>query len=985
MSEEITGAGILRLEGIDINDPETDGLTTEVVSISRANNSFSGQVNVSGGTLAISNSAALGTADNTAATGTLVGGGFAESKLQLSSVTVTDERLELAGRQPDVTAPHLTSTGTSEWTGDIVGAAGGNQYSIESQSGTLTLSGNIALPDSTERFLNLSGAGNGRIEGEILDRTLTIGDGAENVNTSVMKTGTGTWTIATVPPAENSDPDDLSTARDGYHQGQTIVAEGTLAVQATGGVNGELWSRTIEVRQDAVFDASSFSTYSLQAIDDPDGTLSTGDEIGQTLAGSGTINVGGTLQAYDDSTFSPGDGVGTLTINGNLSYSTFADTAAGSWNFDLGNTVAAGDSDRIVVSGATTINASASSNVINVNLTPVEGTLASGAYTLVQASSLSQSGSAGNGTYVERVFDAQGNDITAGMRQTVSVANTSNSVVLNVTGTSANLNWNGPANGLWDVKTSNNWSGTGGPQFNQLDNVTFGNATNKSVTVNSDVAPGSVTFNGGAGTTYTVSGSGGMTGFGPVNVQSGTVQLKNSGNAYAGTTTVASGATLEVDSATTGDVVVDGTLSIGGAGVTLGGARTFYADTFGGSGNPLNGTTPDTSFDGKTWVAAPVFEDDGDSVIGPDLGATATFGFQPVDGSTYVLEASISNIVGDGNWFGVGFANGQSAASSDAARFISGDVEGLAWALYRGNTDGNQTFLGDVSVEPNSGLASQAAWATSENVGGGDVSIRISLDTTGGTGNWIATMEADTGSGYQVIRSAEVMLDESITSVGIANASTNAISGTLESFSLTGTEPANSRLLGQTLTIDGDLTMGTDATLAFDFASLGQDSVVVSGAATLDGTVEVTKLGDFTPAAGSQYTLLTAAEGIADLGVDYLLPEGFRIAIVDTTDLIMSYGIFGDFNGDGLVNLADYTVWRDNLGAADESALLGNGDGLNGVDFADYELWKANFGNSMASAGVTSDQNVVPEPSSIALGVLGLALVGVARRRQQRS
>jgi hypothetical protein len=86
----------------------------------------------------------------------------------------------------------------------------------------------------------------------------------------------------------------------------------------------------------------------------------------------------------------------------------------------------------------------------------------------------------------------------------------------------------------------------------------------------------------------------------------------------------------------------------------------------------------------------------------------------------------------------------------------------------------------------------------------------------------------------------------------------------------------------------------------------------------------------------------------------------------------------GDFNGDGIVNLADYTVWRDHLGAADESLIQNAGDGLNGVDGRDYDLWKANFG--MATPLQTATIAAVPEPSTrwplaaaivLAAGVLG--------------
>ncbi|QDU54966.1 DUF7453 family protein [Aeoliella mucimassa] len=81
----------------------------------------------------------------------------------------------------------------------------------------------------------------------------------------------------------------------------------------------------------------------------------------------------------------------------------------------------------------------------------------------------------------------------------------------------------------------------------------------------------------------------------------------------------------------------------------------------------------------------------------------------------------------------------------------------------------------------------------------------------------------------------------------------------------------------------------------------------------------------------------------------------------------------GDFNGDGLVNLADYTVWRDHLGAADESAINNAGDGLAGVDFGDYDLWKANFGVG-TSTGIAAAS--VPEPCTLHLMLLvGLSIV----------
>ncbi len=930
-SNAISGAGGVFVSGT---------LTTETVTLS-GTNSYTGVTNVNGGTLRVASDSALGAGTNVPDDGTILPGDLEDSTLSLSSANVASEHLTLGARQPENSTPHVTSSGTSAWGGDIVGTTGGNQYNIRSDSGTLTLSGNISGPDNTDRNFVFDGAGNGRITGSIVDRTDAIADGAENANINVIKRGSGTWTIATG-----------TGVRDDYHQGRTVIEEGTLAVEEGAPGVGELRSRTIEVRENTTFDVSDYTgSYALQLVDDPDTIPSSGDEAGQTLTGAGTVFIGAgkRISAFDDSTIAPGDSVGTLSITGDFRYSTFGDNVTGGWNYELGDTTAAGDSDRLDVSGTATINAGASTNQINVNVQPVEGTLATGSYALVQAASAT--GTANIGNYNIAVRDAQGNDITADVRQSFTITNSATAVNLNVTGASANLNWAGTSGSNWDVGTTNNWTG-GSTQFQQLDNVTFGNVSNKSVTVLGNVAPGSVTFNGGGGSTYTVTGSGGMTGYGPVNVNTGTVQLNNTGNDYAGTTTVAAGARLEMNTASTGDVVVNGTLSVGGAGVAAGGFQTFFSDDFSGAGGALNGATPDTTTGGANWVAAPTFEDDGDSVIGT-AGGSATLAFTPIDGSTYTLETSIQNVSGDNDWFALGFANGQSAANSGNARFIN-IVEGLAWSLYRGDASvtPNTAFRGDEAAV-NGGVADGADWLVDASTSGGDVVLRITLDTTGGAGNWTATWEADTGSGFQTVRNAETLLSEAINSVGVAVSNTADITGTLDSFTLTGTEPAGARLDGQTLTIDGDLVMGASSILELDFAAFGQDFVDVTGMATLDGTISVTQLGSFTPVGGTEYTLLSAAEGINDLGVTFDLPSNFNASIIGGTDLVLSFGLPGDADGDGDVDGADFLL-------------------LQRTNPAGIPDWQANY---PGPGPLSASTDTVPEPSTAVLAVCGLMIL----------
>ncbi|MEQ8847345.1 MAG: autotransporter-associated beta strand repeat-containing protein [Botrimarina sp.] len=91
-------------------------------------------------------------------------------------------------------------------------------------------------------------------------------------------------------------------------------------------------------------------------------------------------------------------------------------------------------------------------------------------------------------------------------------------------------------------------------------------------------------------------------------------------------------------------------------------------------------------------------------------------------------------------------------------------------------------------------------------------------------------------------------------------------------------------------------------------------------------------------------------------------------------------GLAGDFNNDGLVDAADYTLWRDNEGAV-EGTLENVGEVAGPIGSDHYDLWVANygatiFGGASAAAGV-------PEPGAIAL-VLLPAAAGLAptRRRQ---
>jgi hypothetical protein len=76
----------------------------------------------------------------------------------------------------------------------------------------------------------------------------------------------------------------------------------------------------------------------------------------------------------------------------------------------------------------------------------------------------------------------------------------------------------------------------------------------------------------------------------------------------------------------------------------------------------------------------------------------------------------------------------------------------------------------------------------------------------------------------------------------------------------------------------------------------------------------------------------------------------------------------GDYSGNGIVDTADYTVWRDKLGAnlTPNTAADGNGDGV--VDDFDYAIWKFNFAIGSAGQGAaTSLRPIVEAAQEVAI------------------
>ena len=84
-------------------------------------------------------------------------------------------------------------------------------------------------------------------------------------------------------------------------------------------------------------------------------------------------------------------------------------------------------------------------------------------------------------------------------------------------------------------------------------------------------------------------------------------------------------------------------------------------------------------------------------------------------------------------------------------------------------------------------------------------------------------------------------------------------------------------------------------------------------------------------------------------------------------------GVPGDYNDNGVVDGADYVLWRNG------GPLQNEVDNPGTVNAADYTAWRARFGNTSGSGSGLGGAAGVPEPATLGLG-LCVGMMLLARR-----
>jgi autotransporter-associated beta strand protein len=158
------------------------------------------------------------------------------------------------------------------------------------------------------------------------------------------------------------------------------------------------------------------------------------------------------------------------------------------------------------------------------------------------------------------------------------------------------------------------------------------------------------------------------------------------------------------------------------------------------------------------------------------------------------------------------------------------------------------------------------------------------------------------------------------------------------------------------------------------------DRLSIDGSATIDGDLNVSLLGGFSPTSGQSFNILTAAGGISGTFDAATLPAlagglYFNLAYNSTAVTLSVAGILGDYNRNGNVDAADYVLWRKSLAQLGPPlAADGNNNGL--IDPADFTIWRNNYGTSAAGSGAAA----IPEPTTLALVAIALCFAATRRK-----
>jgi hypothetical protein len=444
-------------------------------------------------------------------------------------------------------------------------------------------------------------------------------------------------------------------------------------------------------------------------------------------------------------------------------------------------------------------------------------------------------------------------------------------------------------------------------------------------------------------------------------------------NNSGGTLSIAPGGTVSVgaggDLKTSSSIVVpivgtanNATIDVQSSGISLGDATNFAG----------------FNLQGKLNVGANIVTLN--SAGYAQLGTVTTLVGGTINAPNGVAFGSGSNFAGHGSI--VGRVTGQlgSVISADGSLAL-GDI----------NSPAGFDFGGELRVGSNTVNLNSNASATVGNL------TTLGSGASAGTLNVTNDLVVDFGSavtGFGTINSSNVLAKHSTISGTVRGASMSQPitlsgyikgTGTFTNVTFTGTHDPG---LSPTLLSVGSIGYAPGSTLIMEIGGTIRslptqyDAIVASGNLSLGGKLVVSLINNFVPGTGNSFDILdwsTLTGTFSSLQLPALVGGlTWNTSQLYVTGTLSVAGVRGDYNHNGIVDAADYTIWRDSLGSATNLAADGNGNGV--IDANDISVWQMHFGEH---AGTGADAAVpAPEPATMLMLLIGIVTFWGRRRFQ---
>ena len=403
---------------------------------------------------------------------------------------------------------------------------------------------------------------------------------------------------------------------------------------------------------------------------------------------------------------------------------------------------------------------------------------------------------------------------------------------------------------------------TGNVALKDLDAINFGTSTTDvgSLTVH---APGGIAQSGPI-----------TTGAASFNAGANAITLTNPGNDFTGAVNLTGSSASITDAnalALSTSSLGSGSLVVNASGaITQGGAITAGAASFNAGSNPITLTNASNDFTGAVSLTGTTVSitDANTLTLGAVSATDLTVNGAAIDqngsgvvvGGTSTLAASTITLNSATNDFGtvsvsspgdVSLTDANAITIANAAVAGAFNITAASTSFLSGFSASNYTFSGGsyTLAAGTYNLGGTTTIASSATV----TASGATINAAGGTMNVSGTFSVFGGSVN--VGTLNVIAGGALTGTGTIVGNVNNSGGTV----LPGASPG-------VLTINGNYVQGPGGALAIDIggttAGTQYDQLIVSGNASLGGTLSTALIGGFVPPPGSTYTFIQAAGGV---------------------------------------------------------------------------------------------------------------------------